>query len=437
MNEILNEMDQLIKDLFPICRSLTGDGNRKSLSIIKNYIPIETHEVPSGTKVFDWIVPEEWNVNDAYIINPDGEKILEFKKSNIHLMGYSEPIDKVVSLEELKKHLYTIESQPDAIPYRTSYYERKWGFCISFNDYKKLKKGNYHVFIDSTLKKGSLTYGEININCKSNEDVFLLSTYICHPSLGNDNLSGIVLATFVAKLILEQNYNMSFRIIFVPETLGALIWLNANKNKLHNIKSGLVATCLGDKGFFTYKMSKTEKSYINRVVLKTLKDMDLQFKLEKFYPFGSDERQYNSLGFNLEIGSLMRTPYRQFPEYHTSSDNLDSINKKNIYESLKVYINIINTLTKNKYYINLMPYGEPFLKKYGFYDFAGGSKKPETLDAIKWILCFSDGNMDLLEISELSEIKFEIISNAADLLKSKNIIKEKNLNNICFDDTRI
>ena len=359
-------MVKLIKELFPICRSLTGEGNRKTLQILKKEIPnLELNSVKSGTKVFDWKIPKEWKIRDAYIKDSDGKKIVDFKKSNLHVMSYSIPINKKMNLSELKKHLITKKETPNYIPYATSYYEKNWAFCISYNQYKNLKDDEYQVVIDSELFDGVMDYGELYLKGKSKKEI-LFSTYICHPSLANDNLSGIYVLTELAKYLVNQtDLQYSYRFLFVPETIGVISWLSKNRNHLNFIEGGLVATCLGDNGDIHYKRSRRGSSIIDKVVEKVLVDYNQKYIISDFYPFGSDERQYCSPAINLNIGSLMKTPYLEYEEYHTSGDNLQFISKKHLKISLNLYKKVVYYLENNFYFINVNPHCEPQLGKRG------------------------------------------------------------------------
>lgn len=424
-------MYQLIKTLYPICRSITGNGVRKTLGIIKKHIPLKIHEIPSGTKVFDWTIPKEWNIKDAYIKNSRGQKIIDFKKSNLHVLNYSTPIHKKISLKQLKKHLHTLPDYPDWIPYLTSYYQENWGFCFSHKHYRQLKNDIYEIFIDSSLTDGSLTYGEFYLKGKTDKEV-LLTCYICHPSLCNDNLSGIVLLTFLAKYLNLQRRKLkySYRFLFIPETIGAITWLSLNEDKVSNIKHGLVATCLGDSGKFTYKKTRQGNAVIDKVVEKVLIDSKEPYEIIDFFPSGSDERQFCSPGFNLPVGSLMRTPYGRFAEYHTSADNLDFVKQNNLVISLDKYIKVIYILENNSTYLNLEPKGEPQLGKRGLYRMMGGQKRGDIDQlAMFWVLNLSDGLNSLLDIAIRSKMKFKNIKAVADVLFKKGLVKKLTLDN--------
>ena len=422
------EIYNLIEKLFPICRSITGDGVRETLKIIKEHIPIDIIEVPSGTKVFDWTVPKEWNIDYAYIKNAKGEKIIDFQKSNIHVLNYSIPINKKIHLRELKDHLHTLPDYPDWIPYLTSYYKEDWGFCLSHNQYNMLEEDIYEVVISSNLKEGSLTYGELYIEGKLKEEL-LLTSYICHPSLCNDNLTGPCVLAFLAKELIklkeEKNLKYSYRILFIPETIGAISWLSANEDKVPNIKCGLVLTCVGDPGNSTYKKTREGNAYIDKVVEKVLIDSGDPFKLIDFFPSGSDERQFSSPGFNIPTGSLLRTIYGEFPEYHTSADDLNFIKPKFLANSFKKYRDIFFILENNAKYENLNPKCEPQLGKRGLYSSIGGVKTDENdRMAIFWILNLSDRDHSLLEIAVRSKLSFGFIKIIADVLIKHKLLKE-------------
>ncbi len=418
------KMYELISSLYPICRSITGDGVRRTLNEIKKLIPIKLFEIPSGTKVFDWVVPEEWNIKDAFIKDPEGNKIVEFKENNLHVLGYSIPVNKKVNLKELKEHLFTLPHMPDCIPYRTSYYKRNWGFCISYNQMLSLKEGDYEVFIDSSLKKGSLTYAELFIKGKT-EDEILISTHICHPSLCNDNLSGIAVSVYLAREILRSQPRYSYRFLFIPGTIGSIVWLAQNEHNAHKIKHGLVLACVGDQGGFTYKRSKTGNAEIDRAVERALKDFGSEYRIKRFSPFGYDERQYCSLGFNLPVGCLMRSMYGEFPQYHTSLDNLDFVKPSCLKDSLKICLMIQNILEHNKVFVNTNPKCEPHLGKRGIYGEIGGDpdlRKKEHL--IMWVLSLTDGSNDLLDIAETADASFNDVYKTCELLKKVSLLKE-------------
>jgi len=419
-----DEMYGLIKKLFPICRSITGNGVRETLRIIGEKIPLEIFEVPTKTKVYDWEVPKEWNIHDAYVKNSNGDRIIDFKESNLHVLNYSTPIRKKMDLSELKKHLHTLPDQPDVIPYLTSYYKEDWGFCISQKQFDALKDDTYDVVIDSSLTDGSLTYGQLYLKGTTEYEV-LLSCYVCHPSMCNDNLSGISLVTEIAKLLQKRKTKYSYRFLFIPETIGAIAWLSKNEEKMNNIKHGLVVTCVGDSGNFTYKKTRKGNASIDNAVIKILEESNEPHEIIDFFPSGSDERQFSSPGINLPIGSLMRTMYAQFPEYHTSADNLEFVSSKYLKESFETYMKIINVLEKDIIYVNTNQKCEAQLGKRGLYSMIGGQKY-EWVNKMSlfWLLNFSDGENSLRDISKKSGIsELELEKNAKLLVKSK-LLKE-------------
>jgi len=421
-----NQMYEIIEKLFPICRSITGNGVRETLNIIKKYIPIEIHEIASGTSVYDWEIPKEWNVKDGYIKNSKGEKIINFKKSNLHVMSYSIPINKKIKVDELKQHVYTLPKFSDRIPYITSYYEERWGFSMSHDQFLQLNEEEYEVVIDSSLEKGFLTYGELFLKGEITDEV-LFSTYVCHPSMCNDNLSGISLLVFLARIIQKMNPRFSYRFLFIPETIGAITWLKLNEQKTEKIKYGLVATCVGDSGKSTYKKARNEDALINSIVEKVLIDSKESYEISSFYPIGSDERQFCSPGFNLPIGSLMRTPYLKFNEYHTSADNLDFVKSNALVDSLKKYLDVVYIIENNFIPKSLNLKCEPRIGKRKKFRSTGGKMEPTTNeDAIFWILNFSDGNHSLLDISIKSKINFRIIKQVTDELIEDGFLESKN-----------
>ncbi|MFQ5717498.1 MAG: DUF4910 domain-containing protein, partial [Nitrospinales bacterium] len=396
------EMYDLLRELFPICRSITGNGVRKTLKVLQERLPINITEVPSGTQVFDWTVPNEWNISDAYILDPDGKKIVDFQESNLHVLGYSEPVDAKVHLDELKKHLHSLPDMPDAIPYLTSYYKRQWGFCLKHRDLASLKDGTYTVKIDSTLKPGSLTIGECLLPGKQENEI-LLSCYTCHPSSANDCLSGMALAAMLGKLLSRVERRFTYRIIFIPETIGAITYLSLNKERMMSkTHAGLVLSFVGDSGPFRYKKSRRGDAEIDRAVEHVMSSRLKKFRTVDFYPhLGSDERQYCSPGFDLPVGLLTRTPYLEYPEYHTSLDNLSFVSGKNLAESLSLVYEIISALEMNRSYINQVMFCEPKLSQRNLCSTLGSQKVFDAERAnFQWILNYSDGNHDLLDIAE-------------------------------------
>lgn len=423
-NNIGREIYHLAEKLFPICRSITGDGVRESLRIIADHIPIKINEIPTGTQVFDWTIPREWNINDAYIKNGNGERIVDFNRNNLHVLNYSAPIHKKINLEELKKHIYTLPDHPDWIPYRTSYYDEKWGFCLTHNQFMDLKEDTYEVLIDSSHRDGHLTYGEYRIKGEI-EDEILLSAHICHPSLANDNLSGVALLTFLAKILQASKPRYTYRFLFAPGTIGAITWLAHNENIVNRIKHGLVIACVGDGGGPTYKKSRVGDADIDRVTQYVLNRFSQRAVIEDFSPYGYDERQYCSPGFNLPVGLLQRSKYGRFPQYHTSADNLTFITPENLAESLNIVSQVLYIVENNKTYINLSPKCEPQLGKRGLYKAIGAiQREGDWQMAMLWLLNLSDGTNSLLDVAERSGINFQTILAVTALLEEKQLLRE-------------
>ena len=424
-NQTGEELYQLISELYPICRSITGNGFRETLRVIKQQIPLQVHEVPTGTQVFDWTVPKEWNIKNAYIKNSKGQKIIDFKDSNLHVVSYSTPIHQKISFQELKAHLFTLPEHPDWIPYRTSYYRESWGFCLRHEQYLKLQDEEYEVFIDSSLEAGHLTYGEYFIPGQVSDEV-LISCHACHPSLCNDNLSGIAVAVFLARQIRQLTPRYSYRFLFIPGTIGSITWLALNEAKVDQIKHGLVLTCLGDAGNLTYKRSRRGGAEIDQIAAYVLKNFAQQAETIDFFPYGYDERQYCSPGFNLAVGCLMRSPHGTFLEYHTSADDLNFVQPQYLADSFSKCLLILNILDNNRVYLNQNPKCEPQLGKRGLYRAIGG-QKDSGLDemAILWVLNLSDGENSLFKIAERSAMPFDSIKNSADALLEHGLLIEK------------
>jgi aminopeptidase-like protein len=419
------ELHQFASELYPICRSITGNGVRQTLALIQGKVPLRITEVPTGTPVFDWAVPKEWNIRDAYIKAPDGKRVVDFHNSNLHVLSYSVPVHATMPLGELQPRLFTIPDHPDWIPNRTSYYKEDWGFCLSHNQKLALEDGEYEVCIDSSLEDGHLTYGELYLQGRSTEEV-LISTYTCHPSLANDNVSGLTIATFLAKSLSGRDLRYSYRFLFIPATIGAITWLARNREAASRIRHGLVLTCLGDAGGFHYKKSRRGNAEIDRAAAHVLRHCGEPFEILEFSPYGNDERQFCSPGFNLPVGSLMRSVWETFPEYHTSADNLDFIRPLQLAGSLRVCAAILDVLENNRSYLNENPYCEPQLGRRGLFRSvggeAGGRASGEEMMARLWVLNLSDGNNSLLDIAERSGISFPRINEAADLLSKKQLL---------------
>lgn len=418
------EMYRLMEDLYPICRSITGKGVRDTLQMIGRHVPLEVHEVPTGTTVFDWTVPKEWNITDAYVADAKGNRVIDFRKSNLHVVNYSRPVRTTLSLSELKSHLFTLPDHPDWIPYRTSYYSDNWGFCLPHKELLDLKNDTYEVVIDATLEPGHLTYGEYVLPGDGTDEV-LISCHVCHPSLCNDNLSGIVVATFLAMALRNSPRRYSYRFLFVPGTIGPITWLALNTAHVSRIRHGLVVTGIGDSGPFNYKKSRQGNALIDQAMTHVLRHSGKSYNIIDFFPYGYDERQYCSPGFDLPVGCLMRTPHGQYPEYHTSADNLEFVQPEHLGESFAQCLTTILVLENNRTFINLNPHCEPQLGKRGLYKTVGGdADKAKKEMALLWVLNLSDGRHSLLDIAERSGQRFETIHAAANVLLDHGLLKE-------------
>lgn len=404
-------------ELFPICRSITGEGLRQTLQHLKKVIPeIEIKGVPSGQKIFDWTIPDEWNPKSAYIIGPDGEKIADFQENNLHLVSYSEAVQKRMSLSDLQSHLHSIPEKPDLIPYRTSYYNRDWGFCLPHNIRKQLKDGTYEIYIDSEIKPGVLNYGELLIPGQTEKEI-MFSTYPCHPSLANDSLSGVVTGLALAVNLMNRNdlYH-SFRFLWTPETIGSLAWLHSNIEKAKKlIQAGFVLTCLGDNGPLSYMPSRMGKTLADRVITKMLNDNNLSFDSYSFNQRGSDERQYCHPNVDLPFASLMRSLYGEYEEYHTSGDNMELLSPAALQESFDLHLQMIEMLEKNRVY-KPTTIGEPQLGKRNLYANLSDSTLDEDEMVRFKILGYADGQLDLLSLSEIVEEPFDVVSSQVQIL---------------------
>jgi aminopeptidase-like protein len=415
------ELHRFAAELYPICRSITGDGIARTLSMIRDRIPLQISKVATGTPVFDWTVPREWNIRDAYIKVPGGKRIVDFRASNLHVLNYSTPLHATMSLGALAPHLFTIPEHPDWIPYRTSYYKEDWGFCLSHNQLLGMEDRPYEVCIDSTLREGNLTYGEYYLPGQSSDEV-LISCHACHPSLANDNLSGLVVATTLAQLLSGRDLRYSYRFLFIPGTIGAITWLARNREAAGRVRHGLVLTCIGDNGGFHYKKSRRGDAEIDRAAAHVLQHQSQPREILEFSPYGYDERQYCSPGFNLAVGCLMRSVWGSVPEYHTSADNLDFIQPLALAASLRVCTSILDVLENNRRYRNLSPYCEPQLGKRDLYRTTRGHMIGGEINARLWVLNLSDGEHSILDIAERSGMPFAMLNEAAELLCQSGLV---------------
>ena len=416
-----DSMYSLAKELYPICRSITGDGFRASLRRLGEIVPIALTEVPTGTRVFDWTVPKEWNVRDAWIDDPSGRRVVQFRQSNLHVVNYSVPVRARLSLAELRPHLHSLPQRPNAIPYRTSYYAEDWGFCLSHRVLEGLPDGEYEVCIDSTLTPGHLTYGECVLPGESTDEI-LISVHCCHPSLANDNLSGMVVAAALAARMATEVRRHTFRFLFIPGTIGSITWLAQHERDAKRVRHGLVLSCVGDRGSSHYKRSRRGNDIVDRAAIHVLSGSPGSV-IREFTPYGYDERQYCSPGFDLPVGCLTRTPNGQYPEYHTSDDDLTFITPESLEDSLNKTIGIMEILEHNRTYVNLNPKCEPQLGRRGLYKNTGGTSPAEFEMALLWVLNFSDGRHSLLDIAERASLPFASLRRAADALVRTELLR--------------
>ncbi|MFI6156364.1 DUF4910 domain-containing protein [Kitasatospora sp. NPDC051170] len=417
------EMHALVERLYPLCRSITGDGVRATLDIVGEYLPLQVHEVPTGTQVLDWTVPQEWNIRDAYVADASGRRVVDLADSALHVLGYSVPVAATMPLAELRPHLYTLPEQPTLVPYRTSYYKPEWGFCLAQETLDALPEGDYEVRIDSTLADGHLTYAEHVVPGRVAEEV-LVSCHVCHPALANDNMAGVAVAVFLARELAQRDPWYTYRFVFAPGTIGAITWLARNRERVERVRHGLVLACAGDSGQLTYKRSRRGDAEIDRAVAHVLAASERPHEIREFTPYGYDERQYCSPGFDLGVGSLCRTPYAEYPEYHTSGDDPAFVKPEALEDTLALCREAFAVLDRNRSYVNLSPYGEPQLGRRGLYDSLGGrSDSKQAQLAMLWVLSMSDGTRSLLDVAERSGLPFDAVAAAADALVGADLIK--------------
>ena len=418
------EIFALAEAIFPICRSITGEGVRETLRILGRHLPLERREVPTGTRVLDWEVPQEWEIREAFIEDMSGHRVVDFQTSNLAVLNYSIPVDRMVHLEELKEHVHTLPDQPDLIPYRTSYYAPRWGFCMSHRQLAALAPGMYRVRIDSELKDGSLTYGEY-VHQGETDREFLFTTHICHPSMANDNCSGLALLTLLARDISRRRTRYTYRFLFAPGTIGALAWLSANESRTALIDHGLVISCVGDGGGPSYKRSRRHDAFIDRAMAHVLRNASGS-RLLDFSPYGYDERQFCSPGFNLPVGLFQRSSFATFPEYHNSADNLDFIRPEYLADSYRLLTEAVDIVERDWTPLNRFPKGEPQLGRRGLYSALGGDKSAgEKAMAMLWVLNLADGENSLLAIAERAGLPFKEVAAAANLLRENGLLAEE------------
>ena len=430
MTEIVSEIDRYLKRLFPICRSITGNGNRESLRILQELVPLTIHEVHSGTQIYDWIIGDEWNIRDAWIATLDGRRVIDFNANNLHVVSYSEPLRGTFTWVQLQPHLYTHPDLQDAIPYRTSYYKRDWGFCVTHAQYRELERlgGSFEVVIDSTLKPGSLSYGELLLSGQSKQEI-LLSCYICHPSMANDSLSGVLLTAFLAReLMARTNLHYTYRIVFVPETIGAITYCAYNEAAMKQIDIGLVITTVGGQGKFSYKQSFDKDHVINTLIEQVFAETSVEFITYPFDIHGSDERQYSSQGFGINVAAIYRDRYYEYLQYHTSLDNLNFVTGVQIHETLVLYRRLIDKFEARRIYRNRIPHCEVMLSRHDLYPATGGFQCPELggrseLDLILWLLFLCDGRRDMDSIATRLQISSEKLCSIVGRLVEKGLLE--------------
>ena len=417
-------MLELIRDLYPICRSITGPGVRETLHRMAQEVPLDIRGVPTGTDVFDWQVPPEWHLRDAYIETPDGRRIASAADHNLHVVNFSAPVDCSLSLDELLPHLHSIPEHPDWIPYRTSYYSRDWGFCLRHRDRERLAGGTYRVVVDSSIQDGELNYGELLVPGQSEEEVLVYS-HLCHPSIANDNLSGLAITASWARSLLDgETPWFSYRFVWGPGTIGSITWLATNEKRLPLIRHGLVAVLLGRPGPLHYKRSRRGDAEIDRIASYVLAGRNEDSVIRDFDPYGYDERQFCSPGLDLPVGRLSRTPHGEYPEYHTSADNIEILSEQSLADALEVCERIGRCLDRNRVYENLFPYGEPQLGKRGLYGSTGGRNPKEDEYAMLWLLNQADGKNDLLSVAERSGLVMDDLYRVALALEEKKVIRK-------------
>jgi aminopeptidase-like protein len=413
----------LVREILPICRSITGNGVRQTLDLLGRVVPLERFEVASGTEVFDWEVPQEWNVREAYLLGPDGTRLVDFKTHNLHLLNYSVPVRAKMPLAELRPHLYSLPDHPDWIPYRTSYWREHWGFCLTQRQLETLPEGEYEVVIDSTLAPGSLTYAECSIRGEL-ADEFLIFTHICHPSLANDNASGMAVAALLASEMIKCRPRLSYRFVFAPATIGSITWLARNETAARALRGGLSIGLLGDKAPLTYKRSRRGNTEIDHLASAVIRDIDASARVVDFSPYGYDERQFCSPGFNLPFGRLTRSSNGEYPQYHSSADNLELLDIDSMTQSILALARILDHVDRNHRLRNRQPFGEPRLGKRGLFRSTGGKNPADLEYAMLWLLNQADGLHGVLDIAAASGLQQSIVHQAAEALLQAGLMED-------------
>jgi aminopeptidase-like protein len=420
-------MMALIEDLFPICRSITGSGLRQSLQRVGDVIPLDITEVPSGTRVFDWIVPPEWNIRAAWLADPTGRRVVDFEQSNLHVVNYSVPVHRTLSLDELQPYLHTLPDHPSWVPYRTSYYAPDWGFCLADEVARSLPRGEYEAVIDSTLEAGSLSYGECILPGSASDEI-LVSSHICHPSLANDNLSGVAVATFLARALAGRERKYTYRFLFAPGTIGAITWLAGHEEMTDRIRGGLVLACVGDTGHLVYKRSRRGDSAIDHAAEHVLSTEDIPHEVVDFSPYGNDERQFCSPGFDLPVGAVTRSGYDRSERHHTSADDMAGINSDALAGTLQSCLRIFEILENDETFVSRNPKGEPQLGRRGLYRSLGGRADQGRMEeALLWLMSFADGRHSLLDVARRAQLPFESVHQAALALERAQLLDRRDV----------
>jgi len=429
-SNVEDELGAYLPRLFPLRRSITGEANRDTLAILSEIAPMDIHEIPSGREVFDWTVPQEWRVREAWIEDSHGRRIVSFDENALHLVGYSIPIDAELTWDELRPHLHRHHDLPDAIPYRTSYYDPDWGFCVTHDQYKELQntEGKIRVRIDSEHFAGSLTYGEILIPGRSSREI-LISCYICHPYMANDGVSGMLLTAFLARHISNlTERNWSYRIVFVPETIGAITYLHENREAMVAVEAGLEITTVGGPGGFGYKKTWDDAHWLNDIVEEIFVGHEIPYKEYPFDIHGADERQFSSQAFRINVGTICQDRYHEYPEYHSSADNLELVTAGNIAASLDIYRDVVSSLEQLKFFVNKEPNGEVMLSKHNLYRAMGGSIRPKEgekseLQLILWLLFYLDGHMPLSKVARKLQVPEDTLRPVVDSLVALHLVE--------------
>ena len=412
----------LMAKMYPICRSITGEGVRRTLDLVEQVTPLERTEIPTGSAAFDWEIPREWNIRDAYIADLEGRRLVDFRQHNLHVVSYSVPVNRTMTLDELQPHLHSLPDQPDWIPYRTSYYNENWGFCLRHKDREALAAGPFRVVVDSDLAAGHLSYAESVVQGSTDGEA-IVYTHTCHPSLANDNLTGIAVAAVLARALRHERPRLTWRFIFGPGTIGSLAWLSRNEDRLQRLQAGLVLGLLGDAGPVTYKRSRRGDTLTDRAAAYVLANDSHRGVLTDFEPYGYDERQFCSPGFDLPIGRITRSSNAGYPEYHTSADDLSLIKRESLAGSIRAVASVMSVIDVNRRVVNLSPKGEPQLGKRGLYGKVGGAGPRALEQALLWVLNLADGSQDLLAMAERSKIPLDLIEQAAHALEDAALLK--------------